>query len=71
LAMRAHRGTGSSNPLPSRGESANHRFLSGDIHPIKPVFEEAPAHRNGGVRDSLEEPERRETPCVFPELRFR
>jgi hypothetical protein len=28
LAMRAHRGTGSSNPLPSAGESANQRFLS-------------------------------------------
>ena len=27
LAMRAHRGTGSSNPLPSSGESANYRFL--------------------------------------------
>jgi len=27
LAMRAHRGTGSSNPLPSSGESANSRFL--------------------------------------------
>jgi hypothetical protein len=30
---------------------------AGDIHPIKPVFEEAPAHR-----DSLEEPERRPKP---------
>ena len=29
LAMRAHRGTGSSNPLPSSGESTNHRFLGG------------------------------------------
>ena len=29
LAMREHRGTGSSNPLPSSGESTNHRFLSG------------------------------------------
>ena len=27
LAMRAHRGTGSSNPLPSSEESANHWFL--------------------------------------------
>ena len=31
LAMRAHRGTGSSNPLPSSGESANFRFLSGFV----------------------------------------
>jgi hypothetical protein len=28
LAMRAYRGTGSSNPLPSSGESTNFRFLS-------------------------------------------
>jgi hypothetical protein len=28
LAMRAHRGTGSSNPLSSSGESTNFRFLS-------------------------------------------
>jgi hypothetical protein len=56
---RLSRGTGSSNPSPSSGESANHRFLSGGHSPIKPVFEEAPAHRDGGVRDSLEEPERR------------
>jgi len=39
-----------------------------------PVFEEAPAHRNGGVRDSLEEPERRpkpEGPTSAPPVDFR
>jgi hypothetical protein len=61
-AVRARRGTEGSNPFPSSGESANHRFLSGGHSPIKPVFEEAPAHRNGGVQDSLEEPERRPKP---------
>ena len=35
---------------------------AGDIHPIRSVFESAPAHRNGGVRDSLEEPKRRPKP---------
>jgi hypothetical protein len=64
-SCRTQPGTDGSNPSLSSGESANHRFLSGGHSPIKPVFEEAPAHRNRGVRDSLEEPEREPKP-VYP-----
>src|SRR6516225_12059438 len=39
LAMRAHRGTGSSNPPPSSGESANYRFPEHEelLAPLEPA----------------------------------